>query len=82
MHQFTKSFFSSKLNSKIPYINQFKSNHLINESSTSQLSSETSTSLTCKKSRESFDNNNKTFESNSYNKHHTIKNASQVNLNF
>ncbi|KTW29605.1 uncharacterized protein T551_02221 [Pneumocystis jirovecii RU7] len=77
MHQFTKSFFSSKLNSKIPYINQFKSNHLINESSTSQLSSETSTSLTCKKSRESFDNNNKTFESNSYNKHHTIKNASQ-----
>ncbi|CCJ28820.1 unnamed protein product [Pneumocystis jirovecii] len=62
---------------KIPYINQFKSNHLINESSTSQLSSETSTSLTCKKSRESFDNNNKTFESNSYNKHHTIKNASQ-----
>ncbi|KAG5518856.1 hypothetical protein PMAC_002387 [Pneumocystis sp. 'macacae'] len=76
MHQFTKSFFSSKLNNKIPYINQFKSSHLIHESSTSQLSSQTPNSLTCKKSRESFDNNTEIFELNSYNNHH-IKNTPQ-----
>ncbi|KAG4302128.1 hypothetical protein PCK1_001400 [Pneumocystis canis] len=78
MHQFTKSFFSSKSNRKISHINHFKSNHLIHKSSTSQSLSQTPTDLTCKKSKTSFDNSTEIFKSDFPNNYHsTIKNVSQ-----
>ncbi|KAG4304374.1 hypothetical protein PORY_002084 [Pneumocystis oryctolagi] len=81
MHQFAKSFFSSKFNNKTPCINQIKSNHIVHNSSSSQLSSQTPTDLTYKKIRESFNKNIETFELDSYNNQHiTLKNTQNVTL--